>query len=694
MRTVKSKYLALAAAAVLGLSACQDDFDAPGLQTPVATWTPNTTILDLKTQYWDDATNYIDTVALTAAGEHVIISGRVISSDASGNIYKSLVIQDETAALALSINANSLYNDYRIGQEVVIDVTDMYIGKYNGLQQLGFPEYYTAGQAWEATFMPLQFFKEHSQLNGLPEPSKVDTLHISYNEISSATPDVLRRYQSQLVRFNGAHFEGGGQMAFTDGSKVTSNRTLVLADGNSIIVRTSGYSNFWSDLLPEGNGDVVGILSYYGSSGWQLLLRSRRDLLNFGEETPSLGTEDNPYTVDHVIEMEAAGQSGSGWVTGYIVGAVASGKTAVTSNDDIEWTADVSMPNTLVIAATAEVSDWMSCLVIELPQGSDLRQYGNLLDNPGNYGKQIRLKGSFNKVLSTWGLTGNTGSASEFRIDGLEVPGGNEPVTPPSAEGNGTEASPYGVAQVIALNNPGSKAWVEGYIVGWVDGQAYESGARFTVPATVASNLILAPTPGETDPTKCIPVQLVANTAIRSALNLMDNPGNLGKRVKIEGTLTAYFKKTGLKEPSSYAFIDDNQGGNQGGNDKPVNPPTGGTGTEDAPITVTSAIAFNNSGASAWVKGYIVGWVAGTGAENARFGAPADRAGNILIAAAPDETDPAKCIAVELPSKSEIRSALNLMDNKANLGKEVTINAALKSYLGLHGLTQAKSFSL
>jgi len=41
--------------------------------------------------------------------------------------------------MAISINSYNLYLKYRRGQEVVIDATGMYIGKYNGLQQLGFP---------------------------------------------------------------------------------------------------------------------------------------------------------------------------------------------------------------------------------------------------------------------------------------------------------------------------------------------------------------------------------------------------------------------------------------------------------------------------------------------------------------------------------------------------------------------------
>ena len=85
-----------------------------------------------------------------------VIKGRVISSDASGNIYKSMYIQDATGAITLSINQASLYNFYPFGQEIVLNLSpkdfvypdydkgedvnaslNFYIGKYAGLEQIG-----------------------------------------------------------------------------------------------------------------------------------------------------------------------------------------------------------------------------------------------------------------------------------------------------------------------------------------------------------------------------------------------------------------------------------------------------------------------------------------------------------------------------------------------------------------------------
>ena len=550
------KYLSYLAAALLGVLACTgcQNFAEPPYDNPEATWKPNTTINELKTRYWNDATNYIDTIGLTEAGEHVVISGRVISSDASGNIYNSLVIQDETGALAISVRRNQIYTDYPVGQEVVMDLTDMYIGKYNGLQQLGFPEWYEKGQAWEATFMSWQLFRMHAELNGRPEPAKIDTIPCSYAQLGTTAED-LRKWQSQLVRFDNVRFEGGGELDFTDGSKITSNRNLIVDGGETIVVRTSGYANFWDDLLPAGTGSVVGILSYYGSSGWQLLLRSRDDCFGFAEIPQGQGTKDDPFYVEQVLNFEQQGIGGTGWVSGYIVGAAAPGVTSVTSNDDVEWGTDVSMDNTLMIAASADCRDFSKCLLFELPQNSVMRKYGNIPDNPGNVGRKMKLCGNFGKVLGTWGINGNNGTRDEFVIDGVVIPDDPEPGPDPKPEviGDGSKENPYIVASVITLNNPGTKSWVEGYIVGFVAGTTM-SAAQFNIPADRASNILVADSPPETNPAKCVPVELKTKTDVRTALNLMDNPGVLGVKVKIKGSLEKYMGVPGLKAASDYVL--------------------------------------------------------------------------------------------------------------------------------------------
>jgi hypothetical protein len=297
----------------------------------------------------------------------------------------------------------------------------MYIGKYNGLQQLGYPEWYESGKAWEASFMSPEFFAQHVELNGLPDVAAIDTLEINtFSELPSDT-DGLMKYQSRLVRFNNVAFANGGTEQFSTYHSSGVNQSITDTDGSSLPVRTSGYSNFWNNTLPTDRGDVVCILSYYGSTGWQLILNDYAGCMNFGNPTIAPGLESNPWTVEQAIALEQEGTTKSGWITGYIVGTVGPEVTTVTGNDDIEWSATPILDNTIVIGATPDTKDISQALVLELTAGSTLQTYGNLMNNPANYGKQIWVKGTLDKAMGTYGITGNNGATDTWKIDGVDI---------------------------------------------------------------------------------------------------------------------------------------------------------------------------------------------------------------------------------------------------------------------------------
>lgn len=685
--------------AMSSLTACQD-YDAPKLDAPVATLQANTTILELKQIFWDDATNYIwgteqkedaTPVAIPARedGTHYVIKGTVVSSDEAGNVFKSLVIQDPTAALAISINSYNLYLKYRRGQEVLIDVTGMYIGKYNGLLQLGAPEWYANGNAWEASFMAPETFSAHVELNGWPEVSAIDTINVNtFSELSSDL-DGLQKWQSQLVKLNNVSFVNGGVETYSEYHSSGVNQSITDSEGNSLIVRTSGYSNFWNQKLPVGNFDLVCIASYYGTTGWQLIMIDADGVMNLGNPTEAPGTESKPLTVDEAITQIAAGYTPNAWVTGYIVGTVAPEVTSVTSNSDIEWTDTPILGNTLVIGQTADTKDIANALVMELTPGSRLYALGNLVDNPSNYGKQIWIKGTMSKYLDTFGVVGNTGTSGTWKIEGVED---NSAIT----DGDGTQASPYSANQVIAMaKTDASLAWVTGYIVGSSPGM---SASDFVPGAAGASgtNIFIANSPEETDYLKCVPVQLPTGS-VRAALNLSANPGMLGARVSLYGTLEKYFGQSGLKNVTEYSVDGEGTGGE-------VTPPvTGGNGSESSPFSCADVIAMNPQSSDpvasgVWTKGYIVGWanmasVYYINDETATFSVPATMATNILLADTPTATSYTQCIGVQLPSGA-VRTALNLQNNPGNLGKQVLIKGDIAKYSGVAGIRSASDYKL
>ena len=110
------------------------------------------------------------------------------------------------------------------------------------------------------------------------------------------------------------------------------------------------------------------------------------------------------------------------------------------------------------------------------------------------------------------------------------------------------------VADAIA-NNSGT-ATVEGYIVGvtTVSGSGGKATYSHTAPFTftaAGTNLAIADSPTETNPSKILPVQLPSGS-VRTELNLKDHPENLGKKIQITGTLGAYFSVPGLQSAKGY----------------------------------------------------------------------------------------------------------------------------------------------
>lgn len=398
---------------MIGLASCQADMHTPEFVPPTTDLVANTTIADLKTEFQGKCVK----VGLkdSTANTHYIIKGRVISSDATGNIYKSLVLQDETAALAFSINQSNLYLDYRLGQEIVIDVTGLHIGYYRGLQQIGYPGEPYNGEP-QLGFMPYDSWLEHSYPTGLPSTNTLsttmnapqwpaDSMYCINIEISELAGADLIKMQSQLVELKNVHFRQGGTEIYAP-KEESVNRALYNERGDSIIVRNSGYSNFYNDTIPAGTGSVRGILSYYGDS-WQLLLRGPEDVM-----IDNKGTEEEPYTVADALNSRYIGSTG--WIEGYIVGSLAAGVTTVSGNGDAIFSSNAETVYNVLIAGSPDVVDINECVMVELPAASQLRRYVNLMDNPDMYKKKLMVKGKIDMSMNMHAITGISGGEDSF----------------------------------------------------------------------------------------------------------------------------------------------------------------------------------------------------------------------------------------------------------------------------------------
>ena len=540
------------------LTSCQDSYDTPELEVPQATLVANTTLADFKATFADEMAVKVGNNPETDAP--YILKGRVVSSDASGNIYKSLVIQDETAALALSINQSSMYIDYRLGQEVVINATGLWMGQYNNLLQLGLLGEYNSSP--QITFMPYMQFEEHTQKNGLPNqdfvtinfgeqapaanPYKVRLTLSQLNSIAANTPEYYD-VMSQLVEIPDVSFVDAGQTpAVTFATyQETVDRYVKDADGLTLNVRCSGYSSFYNDPLPEGIGSVTGILSRYGDS-WQLSLRDVNDC-----DFSTKGTRQDPFTTEEAIALDNSGRNA--WVKGYIVGSVKSGVSDVTSTDDIIFNAiDTEYDNNIVIASTADSRNLDDMMVVSLPANSMIRRYANLRDNPEVLGHLLTVEGTLAEVFGVHGVSGIGGGMSVFSIEGINV-GGLDGL------GTGTEEDPFKPSYIVKVNEEMTGFWIEGYIVGFVEGTKYSTGATFGNDIKFkdfsGNNFILGDN-ADTNSTENAVVVNLTGSAMRDMLDLTLHPEVYGKRVRLKGNAGTAFGALGVIGVSEAQIIE------------------------------------------------------------------------------------------------------------------------------------------
>lgn len=100
--------------------------------------------------------------------------------------------------------------------------------------------------------------------------------------------------------------------------------------------------------------------------------------------------------------------------------------------------------------------------------------------------------------------------------------------------------------------------WVEGYIVGYVNGNTMTK--TILAAGEKETNIILANTADETNVTRLLPIQLsnstVACQSVRKALNLKQHPENLYRKIKIHGEVSTYMSVWGLKNADDYVMGD------------------------------------------------------------------------------------------------------------------------------------------
>lgn len=201
----------------------------------------------------------------------VVIGGRVSSSDAAGNFYRSFYIQDETGGIEVKIGKTSLYSDYKEGQMIYVDMNGLVLGMYgyksgnyggNGMVQIGLED--KSGE-YETSYMDIQpVIDAHVFRGGAKDLEPVEPDVISSPSQLPSTSAILSNcpYLGKLVTIKGMSYAGRiFTLAYLDDrqdKKASSNRLFLSDDDWGVTTWAMSKTNFVRHL-EKGDWDSARI---------------------------------------------------------------------------------------------------------------------------------------------------------------------------------------------------------------------------------------------------------------------------------------------------------------------------------------------------------------------------------------------------------------------------------------------------
>ena len=193
------------------------------------------------------------------------LQATVVSNDQAGNFYKSLVVQDETGGIAILVDEFDLYEIYPPGQEVYVALRELCISDYNGLPQLCYSNSTSSVKRIPDSQVANVILRSGNFSTPVPKVKTID--NISLADLNT------------LIQFNDIQFApGSASMTYADADNQFSvNHTLEDCDGNTIVLRTSGFADFADNITPTGNGTLTGVLQIF-SGTLQMYLRDVNDV--------------------------------------------------------------------------------------------------------------------------------------------------------------------------------------------------------------------------------------------------------------------------------------------------------------------------------------------------------------------------------------------------------------------------------
>jgi hypothetical protein len=250
----------------VSFSSCvKKDFDSPPSTNVDPNVTANRTIAQIKTLADPGG-------AILRIDDNLIISGIVNSEDRSGNIYKTIIFQDETAGISINVDMSNFYALFPTGRKIFVKCQGLYIAKVSGVIQLGVLD--NSGTQPSLGRIPQGLIDTYILRGTWGNP--VNPIVVPFDSLTT----YHQQYENMLIRIDTVQFIA------SDTAKPYANaplqqslpRYLQSASGSAQLeIYTSGYATFASALTPSSSGSITAIYIAYNSTP-ELIIRDLSDV--------------------------------------------------------------------------------------------------------------------------------------------------------------------------------------------------------------------------------------------------------------------------------------------------------------------------------------------------------------------------------------------------------------------------------
>jgi Family of unknown function (DUF5689) len=269
---MNTKKIIFALIAFIGISyafsSCvKEEFDNPPSNCDDIHENVTFSIQQLKTMM--PAANY-DTLKL---GDSIIIEGTVTSSDQYGNFYKELIIEDTSGAIAIQIDYQDMFTEFKfpVGQKIYVKCGGLYLGNSYGIAELG-GLFLDEGSLEFGRIVDEEVIEEH--LIRTCDNNHITPIPFTIPETNNIPDNELY----QLIIIENVQFkEDELDNTWADWVNQGYGKSKIIDEnGNTLIVQSSGFCSFARDSLPKGSGNITGILGTFSGAHY-ISVRSTDD---------------------------------------------------------------------------------------------------------------------------------------------------------------------------------------------------------------------------------------------------------------------------------------------------------------------------------------------------------------------------------------------------------------------------------